>query len=72
MKYDALHNRQFLETMLNPGEEDGRITINSESSTTVTKDSSTTRVPPRLPKLQELYRLVKVLFEYGNLSLFCV
>lgn len=67
MKYDALHNRQFLETMFNPGEEttDNRVTnMVCEANTNVTKDSSVTRVPPRLPKLRELYHLTKVLFEY--------
>jgi Histidine phosphatase superfamily (branch 2) len=71
MKYDALHNRQFLEVIFNPGEEnsDRNTNIVSEASTTVTKDSSATRVPPRLPKLRELYQLAKVLFEYAFSSL---
>ena len=72
MKYDALHNRQFLETMFNPGEETveggpggGRITqIVSEASMNVTKDTSSTKDLPKLPKLRELYHLSKVLFEY--------
>jgi hypothetical protein len=70
MKYDALHNRQFLETMFNPSDETtegaagvGRMTqIVSEASTNVTKDTSTTK---ELPKLRELYHLSKVLFEYA-------
>ena len=67
MKYDALHNRQFLETMFNPGEENlDRITNVVSEASNVTKDSSTTRVPPRLPKLRELYHLTKVLFEYAT------
>ena len=67
MKYDALHNRQFLETMFNPGREENsdRVTnIVSDASTNVTRDSSVTRVPPRLPYLRELYHLAKVLFEF--------
>ena len=72
MKYDALHNRQFLETMFYPGEDGGEIgggggggsrttQIISEVSTNVTKETSSTN---ELPKLRELYHLSKVLFEY--------
>ena len=72
MKYDALHNRQFLETMFNPNEEtgeggagEGRMTqIVSEASTNITKETSSTKELPKLPKLRELYHLAKVLFEY--------
>jgi len=66
MKYDALHNRQFLETMFNPGAKGlDRITNVVTEASNVTNDSSTTQVPPRLPKLRELYQLTKVLFEYA-------
>ena len=66
MKYDALHNRQFLETMFNPGDESlDRITNVVSEASNLTKDSSTTTGPPRLPKLRELYLLTKVLFEYA-------
>lgn len=67
MKYDALHNRQFLETMFNPGDEpvDSRVNqIISEANTNLTKDASSTEESPKLPKLRELYHLAKVLFEY--------
>ena len=72
MKYDALHNRQFLETMFNPSDETtegaagvGRMTqIVSEASTNVTKETSSTKELPKLAKLRELYHLAKVLFEY--------
>jgi hypothetical protein len=66
MKYDALHNRQFLETMFNPGDESlDRIANAVSEASNVTNDSSTTTAPPRLPKLRELYLLTKVLFEYA-------
>jgi inositol hexakisphosphate/diphosphoinositol-pentakisphosphate kinase len=65
MKYDALHNRQFLETMFNPGDEnqDKTINVNNEANTNGTKESPVAE-QPKLPKLRELYRLAKVLFEY--------
>ena len=58
MKYDALHNRQFLETMFDPG---GKDTENA--CITATSDSSNSK-PSKLPKLRELYQLAKILFEY--------
>ena len=50
MKYDALHNRQFLETIFNPGKVNGEEGEGEDA--------------PKLPKLKELYHLAKVLFEY--------
>ena len=67
MKYDALHNRQFLETIFNPDDDTSEKTTlvtksNSEGSSAATKDGSG-NAPPKLPKLRELYLLAKVLFE---------
>lgn len=67
MKYDALHNRQFLETMFNPGDDASEKTTlvtksNSEASSGATKDGKGNNTP-MLPKLRELYHLAKVLFE---------
>lgn len=55
MKYDALHNRQFLETMFDPEPD--------RPASEDLNDSSKTE-PPKLPKLRELYQLAKVLFEF--------
>ena len=66
MKYDALHNRQFLETIFDPlldndkASDKGSI---ANSETAATNDSNNS--PPKLPELRELYHLAKVLFEYG-------
>ena len=67
MKYDALHNRQFLETMFDPGQQASEpplISIDSEVSTGGPMDNSGHHIPPKLPELRELYHLAKVLFEY--------
>jgi hypothetical protein len=68
MKYDALHNRQFLETMFNPDDDASEKTTlvtksNSEGSSGATKDGSSNATPLKLPQLRELYHLAKVLFE---------
>jgi hypothetical protein len=67
MKYDALHNRQFLEVMFNPDDDASEKTTlvtksNSEGSCGATKDGSS-NATPKLPQLRELYHLAKVLFE---------
>jgi len=62
MKYDALHNRQFLETIFDPREE------NEAKSRKEGADENASK----LPKLRELYRLVKVLFEYLRPSWYVV
>ena len=66
MKYDALHNRQFLETMFDPGDESSEkpTLVNSDGSSGATKDGSGNTETPKLPKLREVYLLAKVLFEY--------
>ena len=64
MKYDALHNRQFLETMFDPRDEKP-----DKSASDDLNDNSKTK-PPKLPKLRELYQLAKVLFEFVPLF-FC-
>jgi len=66
MKYDALHNRQFLETVFDPEESssDKTTVVNSEGNSGATKDGSGNTETPKLPKLRELYHLAKVLFEY--------
>jgi hypothetical protein len=64
MKYDALHNRQFLEMMFNPSERDKSAIMNNDACMNVAKDSPRLGEPPELPQLRELYRLAKVLFEY--------
>jgi inositol-hexakisphosphate/diphosphoinositol-pentakisphosphate 1-kinase len=58
MKYDALHNRQFLETIFDPGEELGGEKNGKEGN-------GEGKGTPKLPKLRELYHLAKVLFEYS-------
>ena len=66
MKYDALHNRQFLETVFDPEESssDKTTVVNSEGNSGATNDGSGNTETPKLPKLRELYHLAKVLFEY--------
>jgi len=62
MKYDALHNRQFLETIFDPNEDQSdRATLtNNEGAAANDANHSA----PKLPELRELYHLAKVLFEY--------
>jgi hypothetical protein len=67
MKYDALHNRQFLETMFNPGEENLEKS-NTNNEPNGEKEGSNAGKPTQLPKLRELYKLAKILFEYVLLS----
>jgi inositol-hexakisphosphate/diphosphoinositol-pentakisphosphate 1-kinase len=64
MKYDALHNRQFLETMFNPGEEHSHTEKVNNAEANGEKESSKAGQPTQLPKLRELYKLAKILFEY--------
>ena len=80
MKYDALHNRAFLETMFNPDNERGKPekssllpnvasthTHSTHREGTAQSNKDTTggkKEAPALPKLRDLYRLAKVLFEY--------
>jgi len=70
MKYDALHNRQFLEAVFDPGDEnsDKTTVMNSDGNSGATKDGSNSTETPKLPKLRELYHLAKVLFEYTTSS----
>jgi len=63
MKYDALHNRQFLETIFDPSMESDKASFTT-SDTAGTNDTNTSA--PKLPELRELYHLAKVLFEYGS------
>ena len=61
MKYDALHNRQFLEAIFTS---DYEIKSNQPNgSPKESADKPIVKSPMALPKLRELYRLAKVLFE---------
>ena len=66
MKYDALHNRQFLETIFNPGEDSSDKSVSNEQSPNLSTECPNSARPTQLPKLRELYRLAKVLFEYEH------
>jgi hypothetical protein len=58
MKYDALHNRQFLETIFDPESDLERVNALGVDELDGEDHSL------KLPKLRELYHLAKVLFEY--------
>ncbi|GAO50791.1 hypothetical protein G7K_4912-t1 [Saitoella complicata NRRL Y-17804] len=77
MKYDALHNRPFLENIFLPQDDSGL--GDSTDSTTSRQnsemgnrwyakkesvDKERTNENPRLKRLRELYRLSKILFDY--------
>lgn len=67
MKYDALHNRQFLETIFDPGDhtlDPPPPLVVSEVNSGAPVDNSGHHQPAKLPELRELYHLAKVLFEY--------
>jgi inositol-hexakisphosphate/diphosphoinositol-pentakisphosphate 1-kinase len=66
MKYDALHNRQFLETIFDPSLDSDKASDKDSIATTETTTTSDTNSPQRLPELRELYHLAKVLFEYPH------
>lgn len=59
IKYDALHNQVFLETIFTP--------MDMHESSTPDKAVSTLK-PPK--KLKELYANAKILFDYSNQSIF--
>jgi len=58
MKYDALHNRPFLETIFDPHSDVQKVVMNSEQTVVNGHD-----LAHELPQLRELYHLAKVLFE---------
>jgi len=70
MKYDALHNRQFLETIFDPDNDPERSSESPGSKLTSIVNQDGNCDTHKLPKLRELYHLAKVLFEYSPANAF--
>ena len=68
MKYDALHNRQFLETMFDPETGERNVCFGDSLNGFNGDVNGGER---RLPELRELYHLAKILFEYPTFDRWC-